>query len=132
MVSSETPSNIKMIKTNNSNYSYYSYKKHYEKESEFQEINNFNLNNIDYNDTTSGLNVIQNGDDDSYNKDFYDYLLQNLETNRKKANREYECDINNNKLKDAIKKAEHGYQVYCDNCFLHKEAQVYKKDLEYK
>jgi hypothetical protein len=98
MSSLETPSNIQMIKQNNSNHSYFSLKYKNEKSNECQEINNFNLNTIDYNDTTSGLSVLQNGKDETFNQDFYDYLLQNLETNRKKANREYECDINNKKI----------------------------------
>ena len=98
MSSLETPSNIQMIKQNNSNHSYFSLKYKNEKSNECQEINNFNLNTIDYNDTTSGLSVLQNGLDETFNQDFYDYLLQNLETNRKKANREYECDINNKKI----------------------------------
>ena len=98
MSSLETPSNIQMIKQNNSNHSYFSLKYKNEKSNECQEINNFNLNTIDYNDTTSGLSVLQNGKDETFNQDFYDYLLQKLETNRKKANREYECDINNKKI----------------------------------
>ena len=98
MSSLETPSNIQMIKQNNSNHSYFSLKYKNEKSNECQEINNFNLNTIDYNDTTSGLSVLQNGKDETFNQDFYDYLLQNLETNRKKTNREYECDINNKKI----------------------------------
>ena len=98
MSSLETPSNIQMIKQNNSNHSYFSLKYKNEKSNECQEINNFNLNTIDYNDTTSGLSVLQNGKDETFNQDFYDYLLQNLETNRKIANREYECDINNKKI----------------------------------
>ncbi len=88
MNSVETPSNIKMVKQNSSRNTYYSYKKHYDNENDFQEINNFNLNNIDYTDTTSGLSVLQKGIDESYNKDFYDYLLQNLDTNKKKVNNE--------------------------------------------
>ena len=88
MNSLETPSNIKLVKPNSGIYSYYSYKKHYDNDDDFQEINNFNLNNIDYTDTTSGLSVIQKGNEESYNKDFYDYLLQNLETNKKKVNYE--------------------------------------------
>ena len=59
MNSLETPSNIKMVKQNSSRNTYYSYKKHYDNENDFQEINNFNLNNIDYTDTTSGLSVLQ-------------------------------------------------------------------------
>ena len=98
MSSLETPSNIQMIKQNNSNHSYFSLKYKNEKSNECEEINNFNLNTIDYNDTTSGLSMLQNGKDETFNQDFYDYLLQNLETNRKKANREYECDINNKKI----------------------------------
>ena len=97
MNSLETPSNIKMVKQNSSRNTYYSYKKHYDNENDFQEINNFNLNNIDYTDTTSGLSVLQKGIDESYNKDFYDYLLQNLDTNKKKVN--FENDNSKEKSK---------------------------------
>ena len=100
MSSLETPSNIKMIKqnNNNNNYSYFSRKNQYKKDNECQEINNFNLNTIDYNDTTSGLSVLQNGNDETNNKDFYNYLLQNLETNKKKTNCESKYDISQKKI----------------------------------
>ena len=86
MQSIETPSNIKMIKPSSNDYSYYSYKKNFDDGNEFQEINKFELTNIDCNDTTSGLNVLQNENDELFNQDYYGYLLPNLDTNKKLSN----------------------------------------------
>ena len=89
MDSLETPSNIKMIKPGINNFSYYSYKKDFDTEDEFQEINKFDLNNIDYTDTTSGLNALKNGNDEILNPDYYGYLLPNFDTNKKVFDDEY-------------------------------------------
>ena len=42
--------------------------------------------------------MLQNGNDETNNKDFYNYLLQNLETNKKKTNRESKYDISQKKI----------------------------------
>ena len=89
MDSLETPSNIKMIKPGINNFSYYSYKKDFDTEDEFQEINKFDLNNIDYTDTTSGLNALKNGNDEILNPDYFGYLLPNFDTNKKIFDDEY-------------------------------------------
>ena len=49
-------SSKRMNKLNSKNYSFNLYKKPYDNDNKYQEINKFDLSDIDYNDTTSGLN----------------------------------------------------------------------------
>ena len=92
-----SPSSNKIMKLNNNSYYDVSYKKHFINDNqEFQKINKFDLSNIDYNDTTSGLNVFQNINDEINNPDLYDYLLPNLESTGKIFNEKtYNCKDNN-------------------------------------
>ena len=84
MNSMNSPSCNKMMKFNKNSYYDISYKKHFTNDNqEFPEINKFDLSNIDFNDTTSGLNVFQNTNDEIKNSDLYDYLLPNLESTGK-------------------------------------------------
>ena len=89
-----SPSSNKIMKLKTNNYYDFSYKKQFNDDNqEFQEINKFDLSNIDCNDTTSGLNVFQNTNDELNNKDLYDYLIPNLESTGKIFN---EKTYNNN------------------------------------
>jgi hypothetical protein len=87
----KTPSNIKLINPSSNNYSYYTYKKLFDDDkNEFQEIHKFDLNDIDYNDTTSGLNVFQNGNDEVYSQELFDDIYPNLDSSEKILNSEFD------------------------------------------
>jgi hypothetical protein len=94
----KTPSNIKLINPSSNNYSYYTYKKLFDDDkNEFQEIHKFDLNDIDSNDTTSGLNVFQNGNDEIYSQELYDDIYPNLDSSEKILNSEF--DNNEKKIR---------------------------------
>ena len=78
-----SPSTNRMIKLNSKNYSFNLYKKPYDNENEYPEINKFDLSDIDFNDTTSGLNIFQDVNDETYNQEEYKSLLPNLESGGK-------------------------------------------------
>ena len=87
----KTPSNIKLINPSSNNYSYYTYKKLFDDDkNEFQEIHKFDLNDIDSNDTTSGLNVFQNGNDEIYSQELFDDIYPNLDSSEKILNSEFD------------------------------------------
>jgi hypothetical protein len=93
-----SPSSNKIMKLKTNNYYDFSYKKQFNDDNqEFQEINKFDLSNIDYNDTTSGLNVFQNTNDELNNQDLYDYLIPNLESTGKIFNEKTYNNNDNNK-----------------------------------
>ena len=102
----KTPSHNKITKINSSYvYDYYSSKKNYENENEVEEIHKFDLSNIDYNNTASGLSVFQNGNDEFDTKDFYE-TLPNLASKGKIFNNEFGFNDNkcsNNKNNKEIK-----------------------------
>ena len=76
-------SSKRMNKLNSKNYSFNLYKKPYDNDNEYQEINKFDLSDIDYNDTTSGLNVFQNTNDELENHENNNSFLPNLESGKK-------------------------------------------------
>ena len=98
MDSITSPSSNRMVKLNSKNYSFNLYKKPYNNENEYQEINKFDLNDIDYNDTTSGLNIFKDENKEYYNQDEYNSLLPNLESGGKLFIDEFE-NKNNYKKK---------------------------------
>ena len=76
-------SSKRMNKLNSKNYSFNLYKKPYDNDNEYQEINKFDLSDIDYNDTTSGLNVFQNTNDELENHENINSFLPYLESGKK-------------------------------------------------
>ena len=91
-------SSKRMNKLNSKNYSFNLYKKPYDNNNEYQEINKFDLSDIDYNDTTSGLNVFQNTNDELDNHENYNSFLQNLESGKKiEFNDEFDVKTKYNK-----------------------------------
>ena len=91
-------SSKRMNKLNSKNYSFNLYKKPYDNDNKYQEINKFDLSDIDYNDTTSGLNVFQNTNDELDNHENYNSFLQNLESGKKiEFNDEFDVKTKYNK-----------------------------------
>ena len=91
-------SSKRMNKLNSKNYSFNLYKKSYDNDNKYQEINKFDLSDIDYNDTTSGLNVFQNTNDELDNHENYNSFLPNLESGKKiEFNDEFDVKTKYNK-----------------------------------
>ena len=91
-------SSKRMNKLNSKNYSFNLYKKPYDNNNEYQEINKFDLSDIDYNDTTSGLNVFQNTNDELENHENNNSFLPNLESGKKiEFNDEFDVKTKYNK-----------------------------------
>ena len=103
MDSITSPSSNRMVKLNSKNYSFNLYKKPYNNENEYQEINKFDLNDIDYNDTTSGLNIFKDENKEYYNQDEYNSLLPNLESGGKLFIDEFDNKNNYNKKSNNAK-----------------------------
>ena len=91
-------SSKRMNKLNSKNYSFNLYKKPYDNDNKYQEINKFDLSDIDYNDTTSGLNVFQNTNDELENHENINSSLPNLESGKKlEFNDEFDVKTKYNK-----------------------------------
>ena len=91
-------SSKRMNKLNSKNYSFNLYKKPYDNDNKYQEINKFDLSDIDYNDTTSGLNVFQNTNDELENHENNNSFLPNLESGKKiEFNDEFDVKTKYNK-----------------------------------